>query len=264
MIRSFRSSQNLSFLAVSVAVIGLGCNSQTGSEYQNFSDITEVNGSSTASDNENLVAGSAVFTPLRAPRPEMSLVDETISNGTNDEGELIALKAPKPFRGQTTGDLKDAIENLAAPDLVPREIKLLVKAPSFRKENDAFRISYDDLDLLKVLNMQPVPEDAVSYFPDWLSALDGTRITIRGFMMPPFRDTDIRGFVLARDNDICCMGKNPKIYDLIEVQMRKDVTTNYILNRPFDVVGTFHIRPEVEDGEWLYLYEITDAVVIDK
>lgn len=264
MILSFRYSHSICFLAVAAVVTGLGCNSQSDSEYQNFSDITEVNGDSRESETGSNEAESAEIVPLQAPRPELSLIAETTSNGIDDEGELIPLKAVKPFKGHSTQELKETIENITEATQELREIKLLVKAPSFRKEDDAFRVSYDDIDLLKVLNMEPVPEDAVSHFPDWLSGLDGKRIRIRGFMFPPFRSTDISGFVLARDNQICCFGRNPKIYDLITVHMRKGVTTDHILNRPFDVVGTFHIRPEVEDGDWLNLYGISDAIVIDK
>ena len=48
----------------------------------------------------------------------------------------------------------------------------------------------------------PVPEDAVDYFPKWLSRLDGKRIRIRGFMYPPYEETGIEAFMLARDNQI--------------------------------------------------------------
>ncbi len=58
------------------------------------------------------------------------------------------------------------------------------------------RVSYDDVDLLKVLNMDPVPVDVADYLPGWLEQLDGKRIRIRGFMMPAFTDTNIHFFVL--------------------------------------------------------------------
>lgn len=260
MIQSFRFYRLIPVLALSLTAFGPGCNSQSG-EYQEFSEITEVHGSSSGNETEENVAN---VEPLRAPRPEVLPVSVKTANGTDDEGQLIPLRAVKPVYGQSSRELKDNIENAADATQETREIKLLVKAPSFRKEQGAYRVSYDDIDLLKVLNMEPVPPDAVSYFPEWLSNLDGKRIRIRGFMYPPFRETDIEGFVLARDNQICCFGRNPKIYDLIAVQMKKGVTTDYILNRPFDVVGTFHIRPDVEEGEWFNLYEITDAIVIDQ
>ncbi len=147
----------------------------------------------------------------------------------------------------------------------PREIKLLIPEKSFKKvgPEDALRVSYDDVDLLKVLNMDPVPVDAADYLPGWLEKLDGQRIRIRGFMMPAFQDTNIPYFVLARDNQICCFGRNPKRYDVIDVMMRKGVTTDYIQNRPFDVVGIFRIEPEANKGKLYQLYIIEDAIVIE-
>ena len=114
------------------------------------------------------------------------------------------------------------------------------------------------------LNMEPVPTDAADYFPEWLQALSGKQIRIRGFMFPAYQSTGLKGFSFARDNDICCFVRTPKIYDMFVVKLAEGQTTDYILNRPFDVVGTFHIDPLVEDGELLQLYRIDEARVIDK
>ncbi|MED5399088.1 MAG: hypothetical protein VX669_01790 [Planctomycetota bacterium] len=151
----------------------------------------------------------------------------------------------------------------AVEPVAPRKIKLLVKERTFQAEgpNKALRVSYDDFDLLKVLNMEPVPPNAPEQMPGWLKQLDGKRIRVRGFMYPTFQDP-VDAFVLARDNQICCFGRNPKIYDLVRVALRKGVTSPYIQNRPFDVVGLFHIAKKIEDGR--LLYSIDDAIVVDR
>jgi hypothetical protein len=143
---------------------------------------------------------------------------------------------------------------------------LLVPDRKFKSEGPegAWRVSYDDIDLLKVLNMDPVPPDAATKMPTWLKGLEGKRIRIRGFMYPTFSQTGIHAFGLARDNQICCFGRNPKIYDVFDVQLRDGVTTDYLPNRPFDVVGVFHIRPEAEEGKLFHLYDMDDATVIKK
>ncbi len=148
----------------------------------------------------------------------------------------------------------------------PREIKLLVPERTFSVvgPQDALRVSYDDLDLLKILNMEPVPPDAPKYFPEWLKSLNGRRIRIRGFMYPPELETGLTGFLLARDNQICCFGRNPKPYDIIPVRLREGATTNYIANRPFDVVGVFHLDLAELDGKVFQLYRLDDAIVIAK
>ncbi len=170
----------------------------------------------------------------------------------------------RPLNGpdRRPGPLSPADTKTAEP-AKPRKIKLLVKERSFRVvgPDKALRISYDDFDLLKVLNMEPVPPDAPQHMPAWLRQLDGKRIRVRGFMYPTFQDP-VEAFVLARDNQICCFGRNPKIYDLVRVALRKNVTSPYIQNRPFDVVGLFHIAKKIEDGR--LLYSIDDAIVVDR
>jgi hypothetical protein len=148
----------------------------------------------------------------------------------------------------------------------PRKVQLLVPTREFKTEGPeaALRVTYDDIDLLKVLNMEPVTPDAPALMPPWLKSLDGRRIRIRGFMYPTFQESGIRGFGLARDNQICCFGRDPKIYDVFDVALREGVVTDYISGRPFDVVGVFHIRPDAEDGKLLRLYEMDDAIVIAK
>ncbi len=39
---------------------------------------------------------------------------------------------------------------------------------------------FDDIDLLKVLNMDPVTPDAVEKMPSWLRSLDGRRVRFAG------------------------------------------------------------------------------------
>jgi len=155
---------------------------------------------------------------------------------------------------------------LAAAASAGETIELLVPERDFKLEGKpaGLRVSYDDLDLLKILNMEPVPDDAPKHFPDWLQDLNGKPIRIRGFMYPTFEATGIEQFVLARDNQICCFGRDPKVYDLIAVQLQPGATTDYIPNRPFDVVGTFRIEMLAEGGKPLGLYWLEGAKVIEK
>jgi len=151
-----------------------------------------------------------------------------------------------------------------ATDKEPQPVKLLIPDKRFRKErgSDAVRVSYDDIDLLKVLNMDPVPTDAVSHFPDWLSELDGKRVRIRGFMFPTYEASGITRFTMARDNGICCFVRKPKIYDIIDIQLAEGEETDYIEGRPFDVEGIFRIEPEADETELYRLYKIDNAKVL--
>jgi len=143
-------------------------------------------------------------------------------------------------------------------------IELLVPRKRFLKERgtEALRVTYDDVDLLKVLNMEPVPANAQEFFPDWLQNLDGAVIRIRGFMYPTFLATGLTEFAMARDNGICCFVRQPKIYDIISVSLAEGETTDYIANRPFDVEGVFRIDPESDEGSLTRLYRIEQARVL--
>ena len=151
-------------------------------------------------------------------------------------------------------------------DTSPREIELLVPEKTFKTEGSekAIRVSFDDLDLLKILNMAPVPTNATDHFPEWMKELHGKKVRIRGFMYPTMLDSGIKTFRMARDNDICCFVKKPKIYDTAQVFMKQGVTTDYILNLPFDVVGTFRINPREEFGELFELWRIEDATIVKR
>lgn len=207
----------------------------------------------------NVVDGSAMTAVLQAvPRASSPPSPTETANRSPSSTGASPLGAATPG---TTG-----AGAITPAQLLPGGIQLLVPHKEFRVEGPqgAWRVSYDDLDLLKVLNMEPVPADADKYFPDWLRSLNGRRIRIRGFMYPQFESTGIERFVLARDNQICCFGRDPKVYDLIEVSMAPGRTTDFILGRPFDVVGVFHIDLYVEEGKPLGLYRIDEALVIDR
>ena len=147
-----------------------------------------------------------------------------------------------------------------------REIKILIPEKKFRivGPEKAIRVSYDDINLLKVINMEPVTLDAPKHMPGWLKGLDGKRIRIRGFMRATFVQTGLRAFLLGRDNQACCFPGRAKIYDLFLVRLREGKTTEFIDNRPFDVVGIFSIKPLVEDDTLYQLYQLNDAIVIEK
>ena len=164
-------------------------------------------------------------------------------------------------------ETKSAPPSGDVPPETPKEpltIQLLIPEKTFRleKNSNAVRVTYDDIDLLKILNMEPVPVDAVSHFPAWLKEMDGTRIRIRGFMMPTFEATGLKAFTMARDNGICCFVRQPKIYDIIAIELGPGITSEYIEGKPFDVEGVFRIQPEADEKELYRLYRIENARVI--
>ncbi len=248
------ASRSIFPLLAMLALSAGGCSSEESGEYQRFSDLPKEQPTAIA---------SLDATPLVAPLPELAATTATVSTPlVGDETPLVAIK---PIEATSALQLKDNLDNRSAEGTGPREIQLLIPEKSFSADSSGLiRLTYDDFDLLKILNMEPVPANAAEYFPSWLESLDGKKVRVRGFMYPPGLDDGITAFLLARDNQICCMGKAAKIYDLVQVFLKDDHETKYILNRPFDVIGTFRIVPEGNKSGLFQLYEIEDAVVVDR
>ena len=261
---------------------------------------TNLTGYRPASEHDVVVPQESTDAPKSVADSNQKLMpgeDEPLEGTVEEELELLPVSALVPVNVVSSvralmsipaGETKPAEATAASPadsnlirvtdsagdkpaasagDAKPNPIELLIKDKKFQTESKtgALRVSFDDLDLLKVLNMDPVVVDADELMPDWLKGLNGKPIRIRGFMYPTYETEGIERFVLARDNQICCFGRDPKIYDLVQVDMKAGKTTNYIpATRAFDVVGTFRIKMMAEDGKPYGLYQIEQATVIDR
>ena len=150
------------------------------------------------------------------------------------------------------------------------KITVLVPKNEFKKEgpNKSLRVSFDDIDIEKVLNTKKLSLDLPKQMPEWLSKLDGQRIRLRGYMHPQsaFQVDGLKRFVLCRDTSACCFGPNPTIYYLVEFTLKSGTSTSYIENKALDVEGVFRIKPEVLEGtdEVERFYYLEDAQVIKK
>jgi hypothetical protein len=267
-----------------------GCGQGDGGEYRPYTapvDAEPAGAASSAGPAEGRVDGANVASPAE------SVEGAAIAVVPAEARETSPITVPMVVEPES-GDAAPAVEGgssgtpgvdgtaapgivganpvagAAAPPAAPREIKLLVPEKTFRAvgPEGALRVTYDDLDLLKVLNMEPVTAEAPEHFPRWLTDLEGKRIRLRGYMRPDLVAEGLTGFILARDTQACCFGPNTKPYDIIPTMLRSGMTTDYIHLRPFDVVGVFHIdvsetRSKTGDRIVEYLYFIDDAVMID-
>lgn len=146
------------------------------------------------------------------------------------------------------------------------DIRLLVESKTFAKDrkHKALRMTFDDIDLLKILNMDPVVPNAADYLPAWLKDMNGKQVVIRGWMYPPARPEGISKFLFTRDNGTCCFGPNAKIYDKIGVSLRKGESVRFIDQHPFDVTGMMKIDPYINpEGQLELLYLLEEAHVIE-
>ncbi len=128
---------------------------------------------------------------------------------------------------------------------------------------EALRVSFDDLELRQLLDVQKVPVDVEDQLPEWLKKLNGKTVRTTGWMFPPPTETELPAFLLVKTAMWMDFGRRLHADEKIGVRMRKGVTADYISDRSFDVVGKFTIKSRVDQGELLWLYMIEDAVVID-
>jgi len=292
--------RSLSWLVLAIA-IPVGCRQEPGEEFRSASEIIDSNPAGKAppavtpiKPSEPVTEPAETTSPAMAsPAPTVTAVpaaeqgtpavnspaeraptertpaENTPAERTPEPGQM-PVPGPKPEAGTEPAIVAmpaDGSSTTPAVPTGPLPIKLLIPEKEFFTEGSekSLRITFDDIDLLKVLNMEPVPEDAADHFPDWLKNLNGKKVILRGWMFPPARPDGISRFMFVRDNGICCFGRAPKIYDKLGVTLRNGVTTRYIQNRPFDVIGTLLIEPEIDPADdgasWIYFLE--DAVVID-
>lgn len=278
-----------STILISLAAV-TGCNSSDG-EYVSYKQTTP-----SEFEEQQKLPADAVQGDAKVDTQAVDLTEESPQETVSPAASEIAAKSSddnddntvKPASHSTTGEnsvaqnssteIKSVVSSQSGltgradtPEIdndsakSANKIELLIPEKSFRRERgtDAVRISYDDIDLLKILNMEPVPANAAEYFPDWLAALDGKQIRIRGWMYPTFVSEGLTSFTLARDNGICCFQRMPKIYDVIFVKLEEGQSSRYIDQRPFDVEGTFRIDNESDGSELPRLYKIENARVLD-
>ncbi len=89
--------------------------------------------------------------------------------------------------------------------------------------------------------------------------LDGKKVFIKGFVRPSDRKTGLEKFLLVGDFGDCCFGGNPKITDVVAIDLENGLTADYSF-RVRRIAGTFRLnrdrRPVNEDGVPQVVYSI--------
>ncbi|MSR60806.1 MAG: hypothetical protein EXS05_24725 [Planctomycetaceae bacterium] len=191
---------------------------------------------------------------VQAPQASGDLVDDIVSTPAAPDSTVEA----QPDAAEDANAGRPAVPGAVAP--IIRDRVFAAEAP-----HGALRVGFDDLDLLKLLRMEPVTPDCVDKMPGWLRNLNGKTVRIRGFMKPGLVISGIPQFLFVRDTGLCCFGPKGKIYDMIAVTLKPGTTTEYIELKPFDVVGTFRIEIlALDDGMLFGLYYLDDATIVQK
>ena len=86
--------------------------------------------------------------------------------------------------------------------------------------------------------------------------LAGTRVRIRGYILPSFQQRGLAQFVLVRDNQECCFGPGAALHDCIVVRMEPGKTADFSI-RPVAVTGGFRVEElRGPDGSHLAIYAL--------
>ena len=210
--------------------------------------------------------------PVEAPAPPVKPAEPEESAAVAEKVETVepkiaqvSVETAKPPAASEAAPLPPGVgPPMPTGEPLPGGVRILVPERTLATDpgTGALRASFDDLDLLKVLNMDPVTADAAEKMPQWLKDLNGKQVILRGYMKPDFIAEGLTRFIFVRDTGLCCFGPVPRIYDMVQVKLKEGTTTEYIELRPFDVVGTFRIEMMTLDEEIYGLYFFDDARII--
>ncbi len=91
--------------------------------------------------------------------------------------------------------------------------------------------------------------------PPEVTALDGKRVEMSGFLYPTRQVRDLKEFILTRDPGTCCYGPQTQWNHFLQVKIVKGPGVNFT-REPITVVGIFRAK-EVLDGDYtMSLYEL--------
>ncbi|TWU01195.1 DUF3299 domain-containing protein [Stieleria varia] len=99
-------------------------------------------------------------------------------------------------------------------------------------------INFDDL----VFDIEKDAKLDVEKLTKEVRSLVGKKVKLKGYILPStlFSDTNIKQFVLVRDNRECCFGPGAALYDCVMVEMVDGNTADYS-TLPVTVTGKFEI-----------------------
>ena len=144
---------------------------------------------------------------------EAASVEPTAAESTKLDADVVPASNELPTNAAGLKPTESAAtEKPAADQPMSAADPEATRTFSVEGPDHAIRVSFDDFDLLKVMNLDPVPLDAVGKLPKWLKALDGKRVRVRGFMYPPFsRHRHSRLRACARQSNLLLWSHSERI-----------------------------------------------------
>jgi len=94
--------------------------------------------------------------------------------------------------------------------------------------------------------------------PDYILALDGKEVIVRGFMMPDIDLEFIQKFHLVRSLYSCCFGAPPQLNEILRVSLADKNGMDYTF-KTIEVQGVLRVKFEMVDGLVEDIFRMEDA-----
>jgi hypothetical protein len=98
-------------------------------------------------------------------------------------------------------------------------------------------------------------EDGLKGMPKRCKELSGKKVLMTGFMLPIDEVENIKEFLLVQSLWSCCYGQPPDINGTVRVVMQGKKRIDYKFE-PIKIIGAFRIKPTVEDGFCVDIYQL--------
>lgn len=94
--------------------------------------------------------------------------------------------------------------------------------------------------------------------PDYIYALDGKEVIVRGFMMPDIDLEFLQKFHLVRSLYSCCFGAPPQLNEILRVSLADKNGMDYTF-KTIEVQGVLRVKFEIVDGLVEDIFRMEDA-----
>jgi len=182
-----------------------------------------------------LLLGCGEVTPTSPPASAIPTAQAANNSGISSE--VPGTPPAPPPENAVPKDLPNDRPSATDAPSTPSSTKTIRRVPHRRGPQGTRECTFDDIKF----EMEKGDPFERSMITDNISALVGTKIRIRGYILPSFQQTGLTKFVLVRDNMECCFGPGAALYDCIVVDMEPGKTTEFSI-RPVAVEGVFSIR----------------------
>ena len=137
------------------------------------------------------------------------------------------------------------------------EAQSLKQNPGQETEDKLNDLTFDNLKF----EMDKEDDFSRDMLTDEIKSFHGSKVRLRGYIRPNFKQTGLTKFIFVRDNQECCFGAQAAIYDNVLVRLAKGTKTNFTV-RPVTIEGKFALKEyKGPNGKVWSLYRMYDAEV---